>query len=91
MPRWLLGGRDLPKNAALEWAQWCRDPDDLLSDDTLPLHRYKHFSAPILAYSFGDDKWGTSKAADAMMQAYHAPTDFTEQLVQAILGHRDQD
>ena len=70
MPRWLLGGEDLPKDAALEWARWCRDREYLLGDDTLPLHRYEHFSAPILAYSFGDDKWGTAESVDAMMQAY---------------------
>ena len=66
----LLGGEDLPKHAALEWARWCRDPEYLLGDDSLPLHRYEHFTAPILAYSFGDDKWGTPEAVDAMMQAY---------------------
>jgi len=24
----------------------------------------------VLAYSFGDDKWGTSRSVDAMMRAY---------------------
>lgn len=61
---------DLPKDAALEWARWCRSPRYLLDDATLPLDRYKHFTAPVLAYSFGDDKWGTAKAVDAMMTAY---------------------
>lgn len=61
---------DLPKGVAIQWARWCRHPKYLLGDDTLPLERYRHFSAPILAYSFGDDKWGTAASVDAMMRAY---------------------
>lgn len=71
MPWGLLGGGvDIPKAAALEWARWCRDPKYLLGDDSLPLDRYAKFAAPVLAYSFGDDKWGTPEAVDAMMRAY---------------------
>ena len=72
MPWGLLGsGEDLPKNAALEWAGWCRHPAYILGDATLPVERYRDFEAPVLAYSFGDDKWGTARSVDAMMQAYH--------------------
>ncbi len=70
MPWSLVGGEDLPKDAALEWARWCRDPEYLLGDSTLPLERYAQFAAPVLAYSFGDDNWGTARSVDAMMQAY---------------------
>jgi predicted alpha/beta hydrolase len=71
MPWGLLGsGEDLPKHAALEWARWCRNRLYLLGDTTLPLERYQGFGAPVLAYSFGDDKWGTPRSVDAMMQAY---------------------
>lgn len=71
MPWGLLGsGEDLPKGAALEWAAWCRHRDYLLGDRTLPLERYRAFTAPVLAYSFGDDAWGTARSVDAMMQAY---------------------
>ena len=61
---------DLPKGVALEWSRWCRDRDYLLGDDSLPLHRYVDFKAPVLAYSIDDDKWGTPAAVDAMMSAY---------------------
>ena len=71
MPWSLLGsGEDLPKGAALEWARWCRQRDYLLGDPTLPLERYAAFEAPVLAYSIGDDKWGTARSVDAMMRAY---------------------
>lgn len=67
---WFGSAEDLPKGAALEWSRWCRDPLYLLGDDTLPLDRYAEFSAPVLAYSIDDDKWGTRPAVDAMMSAY---------------------
>lgn len=61
---------DLPKGAALEWAKWCRFPHYFLDDTSLPLERFKQFQAPVLAYSFDDDDWGTPQAVDAMMKAY---------------------
>jgi len=61
---------DLPHGVAKEWARWCRDPKYLLGDTSLPLERYQQFAAPVLAYSFSDDKWGTSRSVDAMMSAY---------------------
>lgn len=61
---------DLPKGVALEWSRWCRDPLYVLGDESLPLDRYAHFRAPVLAYSIDDDKWGTRPAVDAMMSAY---------------------
>jgi len=71
MPWGFFGsGEDLPKCAALEWAGWCRNRSYILGDETLPLARYRQFTAPVLAYSFGDDKWGTAPSVDAMMQAY---------------------
>lgn len=63
-------GEDLPKGVALEWAGWCRRPNYLLDDETLPLDRYRRFAAPVLAYSIDDDDWGTRRAVDDMMRAY---------------------
>jgi predicted alpha/beta hydrolase len=67
-------GEDLPKGVALEWAAWCRNPNYLLDDSTLPLQRYETFAAPMLAYSIEDDDWGTSRAVDDMMRAYRNVT-----------------
>ncbi len=61
---------DIPKGAAIQWARWCRHPDYLFSDYSLPLHRYQDWRAPILAYSISDDHWGTSRSVDAMMSRY---------------------
>ena len=66
----LGAGEDLPKGVALEWARWCRQPNYLLDDQSLPLERYQNFAAPVLAYSIDDDNWGTERAVDEMMRAY---------------------
>jgi predicted alpha/beta hydrolase len=71
---WFGPGEDLPKGVALEWARWCRYPNYLLDDKSLPLERYRSFAAPVLAYSIDDDDWGTSRAVDDMMRAYGSVT-----------------
>lgn len=63
-------GEDLPKGVATEWARWGRMRRYLLDDATLPLERFGEFTAPVLAYSFDDDAWGTAASVDAMMSAY---------------------
>jgi predicted alpha/beta hydrolase len=83
-------GQDLPRSVALRWAAWLRSPGYLFDDDTLPLERYRSFQAPVLAYSFADDDWGTARSVDALMKAYPnverrhvAPADFG----MASIGH----
>lgn len=61
---------DIPKAAALQWASWCRHPDYLFGDSTLPLERFQRFEAPILALSVDDDAWGTARSVDALMRRY---------------------
>ena len=71
MPWSRLGStEDIPKGVALEWARWCRHPDYLYGDETLPLHLYEKFTAPTLAVSIHDDDWGTSASVDSMMGRY---------------------
>lgn len=61
---------DLPKGVALDWARWCRHSGYLRGDTHLPLARYGEFNAPVLAYSFADDNWGTRESVDDMMGMY---------------------
>lgn len=71
MPMSAVGaGEDMPAGVAVEWSRWCRHPDYILGDRTLPLDRFQDFTAPVFAYSFGDDKWGTPRSVEAMMRAY---------------------
>ncbi len=67
---WIGSAEDLPQRVALDWSKWCRQPGYLLDDDALPTERYRMFQAPVLAYSFDDDDWGTRRAVDAMMGVY---------------------
>jgi len=68
---WFGATEDLPHGVALEWSRWCRSPRYLLEDPDLPeLANFPGFGAPILAYSFEDDDWGTRRAVDQMMSAY---------------------
>jgi len=64
-------GEDLPKGISLEWARWSQIPNYLFGDDQLP-SRYNvaQFRAPILAYSFEDDKWASPEAVDNLMTFY---------------------
>lgn len=78
------GGEDLPAGAASQWIGWCRDPDYLLGDHSLPLERFDNFVAPVLAYSIDDDSWGSAKSVDAMMRAY--PNLQREHLIPDALG-----
>jgi predicted alpha/beta hydrolase len=71
MPMKAVGaGEDMPAGVAFEWSRWCRHRDYILGDGTLPLDRFAGFTAPVLAYSIDDDKWGTPRSVDAMMRAY---------------------
>ncbi len=74
------GGENLPKGAALEWARWCRSPNYLFDDKNLPhLDRYAQFEAPILAYCFADDDWGTRGAVRSLMDHYTgAPLEYRD-------------
>jgi predicted alpha/beta hydrolase len=84
----VFGGEDLPKRAALQWASWCRDPDYLFGDSTVP-HRdaYDRFSCPVVAYSFEDDEWGYEKAVDWMMAQYTAADVERRHLAPEEIGH----
>lgn len=62
--------KDVPKQAALQWASWCRHPDYLFGDPSLPLYRYSEVKSPILALSISDDDWGSARSVDAMMLRY---------------------
>lgn len=67
----IMGGEDIPRGVALQWARWCRDPNYLFGDDGLGNRSgFERFDAPILAYSFEDDPWGWQESVDWMMEQY---------------------
>ena len=66
---------DIPGGVAMQWAKWCRHPQYLFGDESLPLERFKQFKAPVLAYSIDDDNWGTARSVDALVQASYLHTE----------------
>ena len=67
---WFGKAKDLPGPAACQWGSWCRHPEYLFGDPSLPVHRFKTFAAPVLAYSIDDDDWGTAASVDKLMSNY---------------------
>jgi predicted alpha/beta hydrolase len=83
-------GEDMPKDVALEWASWSRSPDYLFGDKTLDsLRNFPRFTAPILAYSFEDDVWGSRRSVDNMMARYTAvEMDRRHRTTEAVGGNK---
>lgn len=83
-------GIALPKNVALEWARWAKNPDG-------PMAVYRHtyaktITAPILALSFSDDWYAPRAACEAFLfKCYHAPIEHRyiqpEELDTIRIGH----
>jgi len=70
-PGHLIGGEDLPKGVALEWADWCLTPGFLFSDDTL--HEKRHFAtftAPHRIAIAEDDTWVSREGAEHLAGQY---------------------
>jgi len=68
---WFASGENLPKNAALQWARWCRSKNYLFDDPSLgDLKGYQELNKPILAYCIADDDWGTAESVHAMTDRY---------------------
>jgi predicted alpha/beta hydrolase len=62
---------NLPRNIALTWARWCRDPLYLLGDDTVKQKSgFGDVSVPILSISFSDDDYIPKPAIDQLHGFY---------------------
>ncbi len=66
-------GDDLPKNVAMQWAEWGRKSNYIASDIELS-ERFASYSGPILAYSFSDDAFAPAKAVNALLSFYSNAT-----------------
>lgn len=64
-------GEDVPGEALLQWARWCRHPNYLMSDVTLGgRENFRRYDGPLLALSFTDDPWAPYRAVQALFQYY---------------------
>jgi predicted alpha/beta hydrolase len=66
-----LAGEALPKNVALEWAEWCRDRQYFahnLGPDTEK--RFLEFDKPYLFYTISDDEIAPRVCCESLIDAY---------------------
>ncbi len=57
LPGWLLGGETLPREVALEWARWCRNPAYMSDADGKPLRpHFDRLTASTRFVYFTDDQ-----------------------------------
>jgi predicted alpha/beta hydrolase len=75
-PGRLMGGADMPGPAFLEWRRWCRMPEFLFGDATLPgRDNFARFRAPLRAIQIADDPWGTPAAVEHMTEHFSGSID----------------
>ena len=94
--RWLGWGEDLPKNIALQWADWCTKPgyvENAFGKDVTQ-HFYDKIDVPILWLTATDDPIATPANVDDMLRLLKSapvtrhrldPADFALQQI----GHAD--
>lgn len=71
LPGWIMGGEDLPKGIAFQWARWIRCPDYLLGELPEAREGYRRLRMPIRFYSFSDDeRFGPRRAVETLIGWY---------------------
>lgn len=64
-------GEDLPAKVFRQWAHWCRQPNYLFDDPTVPeRENFAKYTGDYLAIGLKDDPWGTPKALRALTCHY---------------------
>ncbi len=82
LPGRLMGGESLPKQVALEWARWCRNPAYLSDANGLPLRpHFDAITAPTRFLCFTDDQAiAPERAVRALADFYRATAVDVQQL-----------
>jgi predicted alpha/beta hydrolase len=66
-----LAGEALPRDVALEWAQWCRHPRYFVHHLGAPVEEsFKAFNKPYLFYNFSDDRVAPKICCESLIEAY---------------------
>jgi predicted alpha/beta hydrolase len=93
VPGAFVGGTDLPKVAARDWARWCRTPHYMSDDEGRPLRPFfDTVRCPALFYAMADDDYAPLSAVRAVAEWYTAAKPTVELLAPrdwgaASLGH----
>lgn len=71
LPMRLVGGEDLPRDVALEWSRWARDPHYVLGHARARgATGYGAFDRPWRAYAFEDDGYAPRAAVERLLGFY---------------------
>ncbi len=72
LPGRLLGGEDLPRGVALDWARWCRTPHYMSDEAGRPLQpQNARLRGALRVISFADDiGFGPRRGVDALAATY---------------------
>lgn len=72
-PRWLGVGEPIPGTVFREWARWCGMRNYFFDDASLPeTSRFADVRIPLLSIGLTDDRWGTRRAVESLMNHYTA-------------------
>lgn len=73
LPKWILGGGDIPKGVAMQWGQWGRDPEYVLGfAKTRGESGFDRYSGPLRCVAFSDDPMAPRLAAEKLRDFYAA-------------------
>ena len=64
------GGEPIPRHVAAQWADWGRRPRYVIDAPGLDVTHYALFDRPLLAWSFGDDRFAPERAVDALVAEF---------------------
>jgi predicted alpha/beta hydrolase len=83
-----LGGENLPRDVAIQWAQWGRDPGYVLGfGHEFDLRGYAAYDGPLLAWSFDDDAFAPRRAVEALLAGYENARVQHRHVVEPGTGH----
>ncbi len=70
LPKWLMGGEDLPAGIARQWARWGRHPDYIVSHGPQVRQGFARITVPLLSYRLSDDQTAPREAVAALLGWY---------------------
>ncbi|GAB4250520.1 MAG: alpha/beta fold hydrolase [Ekhidna sp.] len=94
LPSWAYGGKqDLPKYAAVEWAEWGTHQNGVIQDDQDRMKAFKEISIPLRFISLDDDNMlAPRKAVERLMDQYGSPSKehfhwYPDEFMKKSIGH----
>ncbi len=82
-------GEDMAWSTFGKWMEWCKRPDYFFDDPAIPETRhFTDFTGDILSIRITDDKWGTRKAVDRLVDRFSNATITSQEITPASIGVR---